>query len=979
MKKVGGVIYLCLTPIFGWCVLCAAEDIQTIPVQTDMKAEVIVSGHTSTEKNIEVVNIGKQIPRTFGGVDLANVDGFTWYVSKHFALRTDYPEAEATFKLKLLELAYPHYVELLGEPIDILQKRVACVFGTSYQATTAVMMADNFERGPNGGGEAMYYNNVAYCFPANAYHNRYILLHETAHAFQFASAGKTCSMPCCWYVEGIADGLSDHLYEPDKKRLTVLVLNTWGGHDWLREGLQSHRLNQSWPGGSRGQNVLAIQFFMSDPILYSKFHAWQDEMFRIDPEGEMIYTESDRLLNEIFGSPEVLEQSYLKWASELKSVIQRVEGFWQLGVTDFSIGDVISDRQNSVLLNLPPGKPLDEIYQAERIGLEATQLIGPVKCGVDEPVVGCLIDYNVAPTEKSKVGLGLGVINVADIDSFKENMFYSDQACNKKGINVSAHRLGQVVNGGMRSEDVINGEFIGSGVDSKIALGLAGSPTEGLTENFVVEWDGWLQIPEDGMYVFAANSDDGSWLWIDDELIVENGGYHGALDKVGHLKLNKGIHAIRARFFQGGGAYSVAITLIEDQEKPGSLDLLVSGGSSFVIEGELLGINRQVLHIPDDVALALTTGVCRAGITAELLDDELRVDLRVENKKSCKKPVLSASVPLTSNQHKRLVDRPVALLARQTACRLNVYLDESQRYHDLLKPAPANPWRSESYNALRRVVKACWRLGNDVPSSLVKMRDSLNDAMLDEKNAREKSLPRFNRKLHKIARDVIRTGSENVDLALADLAGLTMDLTHDSNKPCNVVAVMRNRGEKPADGVLTVNVVSSNGVRIAGYTNEFTVRAQNEIRVGPALSRQDNDEDHRIETVVRFREFDNTIELRANTTRWPVPWLGMDFDPAYSFIGSTGVTGRIIFTGPIQQAAIGNVTLRVKQKDAVEHDEVTKSITVNAGEKRTIPFFFKWKKNSTPISIEAEAHVLHINEQIMLKDVLEVNVGTGTQ
>lgn len=453
---------------------------------------------------------------------------------------------------------------------------------------------------------------------------------------------------------------------------------------------------------------------------------------------------------------------------------------------------------------------------------------------------------------------------------------------------------------------------------------------------------------------------------------MDNGGYQGSVDKTGYLALSRGIHQIRARFFQGGGPFNVEVGLIDDDEKPGSLDLMISGGTSFVVEGELLGINRQELPIPDDVALALTTGVCRAGITAKLLGNELRVELRVENKRPGDEPVLQMSVPLTASQRERLVDRPIALLARQTSCRLNAYMDESQRYYDLLKPAPANPWRNEAYNALRRVAKACWRLKNDVPSSLVKMRRSLYDAVQDGKKAREKSLQRFNSKLSGIMRDITRTGSEYVNPALIDLAGFSMELIHDSNETRDVVAVMRNNGNEPVNGMLAFNVLSTNGLGIAAYTNKITIPARDAIRVKQSISSQHDEEDHMIEAVARFRKFGNPI-LCAETTRWPDPWLSMGFDPAYSFAGSTGVTGRIIFTGPIQMAAIGNVTFRVKQKDAVESNEVTQSVTVKAGEKIMVPFFFKWKNNSTPISIEAEAHVLHINEQIMLHDVLEIN------
>ena len=70
---------------------------------------------------------------------------------------------------------------------------------------------------------------------------------------------------------------------------------------------------------------------------------------------------------------------------------------------------------------------------------------------------------------------------------------------------------------------------------------------------FSVEWEGYLLIREDGVYRFTTESDDGSWLYLDEELVVDNSGYHPIRRSSGTVNLTSGYHYIRIRYFDGGG------------------------------------------------------------------------------------------------------------------------------------------------------------------------------------------------------------------------------------------------------------------------------------------------------------------------------------------------------------------------------------------------------------------------------------------
>ncbi|WP_456408072.1 PA14 domain-containing protein [Caldithrix abyssi] len=86
--------------------------------------------------------------------------------------------------------------------------------------------------------------------------------------------------------------------------------------------------------------------------------------------------------------------------------------------------------------------------------------------------------------------------------------------------------------------------------------------TEGITTQFDLSkkqqddffgfrFSGYIKAPEDGIYTFFTESDDGSKLFIGDEEIVNNDGLHGMNEKSGQVALKKGLHKIEVVFFEG--------------------------------------------------------------------------------------------------------------------------------------------------------------------------------------------------------------------------------------------------------------------------------------------------------------------------------------------------------------------------------------------------------------------------------------------
>ncbi len=74
-------------------------------------------------------------------------------------------------------------------------------------------------------------------------------------------------------------------------------------------------------------------------------------------------------------------------------------------------------------------------------------------------------------------------------------------------------------------------------------------------DKFGLILEGSIEIPAAALYTFYVNSNDGSILYIDGEIVINNDGLHGALEKEGEIKLSEGVHTLRITYFQAGGGF----------------------------------------------------------------------------------------------------------------------------------------------------------------------------------------------------------------------------------------------------------------------------------------------------------------------------------------------------------------------------------------------------------------------------------------
>ena len=77
--------------------------------------------------------------------------------------------------------------------------------------------------------------------------------------------------------------------------------------------------------------------------------------------------------------------------------------------------------------------------------------------------------------------------------------------------------------------------------------------------SFALDYKGYIDVPETGIYSFYLNCDDAGILKIDNEMIVDNDGMHTALEKSGQAALSKGVHPLLLRFVEGGGGFTLKL------------------------------------------------------------------------------------------------------------------------------------------------------------------------------------------------------------------------------------------------------------------------------------------------------------------------------------------------------------------------------------------------------------------------------------
>jgi autotransporter-associated beta strand protein len=78
---------------------------------------------------------------------------------------------------------------------------------------------------------------------------------------------------------------------------------------------------------------------------------------------------------------------------------------------------------------------------------------------------------------------------------------------------------------------------------------------------FQAFWEGYINIPDTGTYTFYTSSDDGSVLFIDGALIVNNNFAQPVTERSGAVTLTAGLHAFALNYYNSGGGYGFYVNM----------------------------------------------------------------------------------------------------------------------------------------------------------------------------------------------------------------------------------------------------------------------------------------------------------------------------------------------------------------------------------------------------------------------------------
>lgn len=123
---------------------------------------------------------------------------------------------------------------------------------------------------------------------------------------------------------------------------------------------------------------------------------------------------------------------------------------------------------------------------------------------------------------------------------------------------------------------------------------------------FSVVWRGFLYLDQAGAHTFTVTSDDGAWLYLDDRLLIDNGGEHSPVTMSATATTEAGLHRVELRYFNAQGGFVVEVTAAHENGPPTALSTTMLFPSRLAY-----GLHRAVRV--DGYALPLLWSLCLLG------------------------------------------------------------------------------------------------------------------------------------------------------------------------------------------------------------------------------------------------------------------------------------------------------------------------------------------------------------------------------
>ncbi len=382
-----------------------------VPPPSETPAKVVVSGRTSTAIDIKVVKTGQEIPLTCAGKKIANTPGFEWYVSEHYALKSQMDEKFSQMMLEISELAFAHWEEMTGLiPPDLKTTRMCIVYAKNMDELNRSIKSDfgGSYKG-EGGGITLWENMTSYNYLSGSlqYHLKDLVIHENLHMLQGVVLKHNMG------TEGFTYGGAQHVYDSNKKQLTVMVFDQAPTNHHTDNGIASLQKEfktmqdmaaNHWDEGG-GLGAVYSHFFWNDPDRWFKWCIWRDE-FYLDKVNQKTNVE---MMEEIFGSLEKLNVEWEKWVKSRRVTFHRIDWGWEQNGNVIWAYGFPWDKNYWSQMNIQHAPIEKVVYDPMRMDYPLEPMppiVGPVKRGVEEPSIGFVIS-NVGGSCWGGFGLGV--------------------------------------------------------------------------------------------------------------------------------------------------------------------------------------------------------------------------------------------------------------------------------------------------------------------------------------------------------------------------------------------------------------------------------------------------------------------------------------------------------------------------------------------------------------------------------------------